>query len=49
MYRDDPVSTWFYLPINAIHMYSGLKADLFPVRERDELRQSASCYGAFGL
>lgn len=25
-------------PINAIHMYSGLKADLYPVREGDELR-----------
>ncbi len=29
------------IPINAIHMYSGLKADLYPVREDDELRQSA--------
>src|SRR5512138_4020691 len=29
------------IPINAIHMYSGLKADLYPVREGDELRQSA--------
>ena len=29
------------MPINAIHMYSGLKADLYPVREGDELRQSA--------
>jgi hypothetical protein len=29
------------LPINAIHMYSGLKADLYPVRADDELRQSA--------
>jgi hypothetical protein len=28
------------IPINAIHMYSGLKADLYPVREGDELRQS---------
>ena len=28
-------------PINAIHMYSGLKADLYPVREGDELRESA--------
>ncbi|SRR5258706_2223275 len=27
--------------INAIHIYSGLKADLYPVREGDELRQSA--------
>ena len=30
------------IPINAIHMYSGLKADLYPVREGDELRRSAS-------
>ncbi len=29
------------LPINAIHIYSGLKADLYPVREGDELRRSA--------
>jgi hypothetical protein len=29
------------LPINAIHIYSGLKADLYPVRPEDELRQSA--------
>ena len=29
------------IPINAIHMYSGLKADLYPVREGDELRLSA--------
>lgn len=29
------------IPINAIHMYSGLKADLYPVREGDELRNSA--------
>ena len=29
------------IPINAIHMYSGLKADLYPMREGDELRQSA--------
>ena len=29
------------LPVNAIHMYSGLKADLFPVRAEDELRQVA--------
>jgi hypothetical protein len=29
------------IPINAIHMYSGLKADIYPVREGDELRQSA--------
>jgi hypothetical protein len=29
------------IPINAIHMHSGLKADLYPVREGNELRQSA--------
>jgi hypothetical protein len=29
------------IPINAIHMHSGLKVDLYPVREGDELRQSA--------
>lgn len=29
------------LPINAIHMYSGYKADLYPMREGDELRTSA--------
>jgi hypothetical protein len=29
------------IPINAIHIHSGLKADLYPVREEDELRQSA--------
>jgi hypothetical protein len=27
--------------INAIHLHSGLKADLYPVREGDELRLSA--------
>ena len=29
------------IPINAIHMHSGLKADSYAVREREELRQSA--------
>jgi hypothetical protein len=29
------------IPINAIHMHSGFKADLYPVREGDELRQHA--------
>jgi len=29
------------LPINAIHIYSGFKADLYPQRPRDELRRSA--------
>ena len=29
------------IPINALHMHSSFKADLYPVREGDELRQSA--------
>jgi hypothetical protein len=29
------------LPINAIHVHSGYKADLYPLREGDELRASA--------
>ncbi len=29
------------IPLNAIHMHSGLKADLYPVREGDELREGA--------
>lgn len=29
------------LPINAIHMHSGYKADLYPLRKGDELRSSA--------
>jgi hypothetical protein len=29
------------LPINAIHMYSGYKADLYPLRADDELRRAA--------
>lgn len=29
------------IPINAIHIYSGLKADLYPVRPGDELRLHA--------
>jgi len=29
------------IPLNAIHKHSELKADLYPVREGDELRQSA--------
>ncbi len=28
------------IPINAIYMYSGLKADLYSIREADELRHS---------
>ena len=30
------------LPINAIHIQSGFKADLYPLRPRDELRRSGS-------
>jgi hypothetical protein len=29
------------IPLNAIHMYSGLKADLYLMRDGDQLRQSA--------
>jgi hypothetical protein len=29
------------IPINAIHMYSGLKADLYPIRMGDELRRES--------
>jgi len=29
------------IPINAIHMYSGYKADLFPLRPNNELRKAA--------
>ena len=29
------------IPIHAIHMYSGFKADLYPLRPGDELRESA--------
>ncbi|HSK89536.1 MAG TPA: hypothetical protein VK880_14330 [Anaerolineales bacterium] len=29
------------IPLNAIHMHSGLKADLYPVRASDKLRQCA--------
>jgi hypothetical protein len=29
------------LPINAIHMHSGYKADMYPLREGDELRSTA--------
>lgn len=38
---DNILETRADLPINAIHMYSGFKADLYPVRVGDELRQSA--------
>ena len=29
------------IPLNAIHVYSGLKADLYLMRDGDQLRQSA--------
>jgi hypothetical protein len=38
---DNILETRVDLPINAIHMYSGYKADLYPLREGDELRASA--------
>ena len=38
---DNILETRADLPINAIHMYSGYKADLYPLREGDELRASA--------
>ena len=39
--RDHIQETRSDLPINAIHMYSGYKADLYPLREKDELRACA--------
>lgn len=39
--QDNILETRSDLPINAIHMYSGYKADLYPLREGDELRISA--------
>ena len=39
--RDTILESRSDLPINAIHMYSGYKADLYPLREGDELRASA--------
>jgi hypothetical protein len=39
--RDNILEDRADIPVNAIHMHSGLKADLYPVREGDELRQSA--------
>jgi len=38
---DNILETRADLPINAIHMYSGYKADLYPLRQGDELRASA--------
>jgi hypothetical protein len=39
--RDNILENRADLPINAIHMYSGYKADLYPLREGDQLRVSA--------
>ena len=39
--RDNILEDRADLPINAIHMHSGYKADLYPLREGDELRASA--------
>ena len=39
--RDNILESRSDLPINAIHMYCGYKADLYPLREGDELRASA--------
>ena len=39
--RDNILEYRADLPINAIHMHSGYKADLYPLREGDELRASA--------
>ena len=38
---DNILETRADVPINAIHMYSGYKADLYPLREGDDLRESA--------
>jgi hypothetical protein len=38
---DNILETRADIPINAIHMHSGYKADLYPLREGDELRTSA--------
>jgi hypothetical protein len=38
---DNILETRADLPINAIHGYSGYKADLYPLRQGDELRTSA--------
>jgi hypothetical protein len=39
--RDNILEDRADLPINAIHMHSGYKADLYPLREGDVLRTSA--------
>ena len=38
---DNILQTRADLPINAIHLHSGYKADLYPMREGDDLRASA--------
>jgi hypothetical protein len=38
---DNILETRADLPINAIHIYSGYKVDLYPLREGDDLRASA--------
>jgi hypothetical protein len=38
---DNILETRADLPLNAIHLHSGYKADLYPLREGDELRASA--------
>jgi len=38
---DNILETRADLPINAIHLHSGYKADLYPMREGDDLRASA--------
>jgi hypothetical protein len=38
---DNILETRADLPINAIHLYSGYKADLYPLRDGDDLRASA--------
>ena len=38
---DNILETRADIPINAIHLYSGYKADLYPLRPGDELRASA--------
>lgn len=38
---DALIETRADLPINAIHMYSGLKADLYPIRVGDDFRRQA--------
>jgi len=41
IFLDNILESQLDLPINAIHLHSGYKADLYPLREGDELRTSA--------